>query len=298
MYNLKLYYIFTILILYFLIIHTLKKNNKIKEQLTTTNNSNRFLLNHILKTNSENNIKILYIVGVENSIRNIALLENNYEILKNKHSLDWCFNHFDGDNSLWKNEKWYDNLNCTKNTKKGTKVIQWLNITPEIALDYDYLWFVDGDIGLEKFNYDSYYKMLDKFKPLLSQPSVASHTLLGKSSDWPHLRYEHQFRNTIHICDKNIEVQTPFISTKVWNLIYEKLKLTNPISIWETELFYNNLIYDLNQIKFINFTSAVIHHDFKNLTSNNKDLKKARMLYKSPDPDNYDEKVLAIKKIL
>ena len=44
-------------------------------------------------------------------------------------------------------------VNKYKFIGKGCKAFQWRKITPKFSKAYDYLWFSDGDIGLEKFNW-------------------------------------------------------------------------------------------------------------------------------------------------
>ena len=114
-------------------------------------------------------------------------MKNNYKILKNINEITWCFNHFDGTNELWKTEDWYNNINGIKNIGIGSKITQWKKITPKISKQYDYLWFLDGDMGLEKFNWNRYYNMLVNLNPILSQPGILPAFKGGRASDWSHL---------------------------------------------------------------------------------------------------------------
>jgi len=246
-------------------------------------------------------MKILLILTVEDSVKNVKLITNNYKILQNDNEITWCFNHFDGTNKEWVKESWYKNLNCVKNIGIGSKITQWKKITPTISKSYDYLWFLDGDMGLEYFQWKSYYDMLVKTKPLLSQPGILPASEGGKASDWKHTCCTDENRNTIFECSKDkcskgkwyngIENGTPFISTKIWDLIYEKMILTDPRSTWETVGFYNKIANDLNSPKLINFYSPVVHHDFRNLKKI-KSVDAKRKLLISPDPDNYETKLL------
>ena len=120
-------------------------------------------------------MKILLIVTVEDSAKNVNLVKNNYKILENINEITWYFNHFDGTNKFWKKEDWYNNINCVKNLEIGSKITQWKKITLEISNQYDYLWFLDGDMGLEKFNWNSYYDMLVNLNPILLIPFSAPH---------------------------------------------------------------------------------------------------------------------------
>ena len=181
-------------------------------------------------------LKVLYIIGVENSQRNVTLMKKNYDKLKIYDKITFCFNHFDGENTEWEKEDWYNNLNCIKNIGIGSKITQWLKITPDIAKNYDYLWFSDGDIGLKKFDWKIYESMLINMKPLLSQPAVIAGET-GRASDHKHLCYTNKKKNSIYICKKNIEIMTPFISTKIWRLIYEKMKFTDKRSDWKQNIF-------------------------------------------------------------
>lgn len=273
------------------------KENEKNEENEENRSSNEYLSDYICNNFSNSkNIKVLYIVGVENTAKNISLMKSNYELLKIYDNITWCFNHFDGTNTKWKKHSWYNNLNCIKNIGIGSKVTQWLKITPDIAKQYDYLWLSDGDIGLESFNWNVYANMLKSMNILLSQPAILPHKS-GRASDHKWLCFKSSKKNTIQLTKKNIEVMTPFISTKIWNLIYEKMILTDNRSIWETEFFFNKIIDDLNQPKFINFKSPVIHYDYRNLKKI-KSIDAKRKLLHSPEPYNYKDKILKIKYII
>ena len=247
-------------------------------------------------------MKVLLIITVEDSVKNVNLIRNNYKILQNYNEITWCFNHFDGTNKEWNKESWYNNMNCIKNIGIGSKITQWKKITPNISKLYDYLWFLDGDMGLENFNWNSYYNMLVKTNPILSQPGILPASEGEKASDWKHTCCTDKNRNTILKCSKDkwyngIENGTPFISTKIWDLIYEKIILTDPRSTWETVFFYNKIANDLNSPKLINFFSPVVHHDFRNLNKI-KSVDAKRELIISPDPDDYETKILNLFNII
>jgi len=247
-------------------------------------------------------MKVLLIITVEDSVKNVNLITNNYKILQNYNEITWCFNHFDGTNKEWNKESWYNNMNCIKNIGIGSKITQWKKITPNISKPYDYLWFLDGDMSLEKFNWKSYYNMLVEINPILSQPGILPASEDGKASDWEHTCSTDKNRNTIFKCSKDkwtngIENGTPFISTKIWDLIYEKIILTDPRSTWETVFFYNKIANDLNSPKLINFFSPVVHHDFRNLNKI-KSVDAKRELIISPDPDDYETKILNLFNII
>ena len=248
------------------------------------------------KKNINKKIKVLYIVGVEDSLKNVILMRNNYKKLKKYNEITWCFNHFDGTNKEWIKEAWYNNINCIKNIGIGSKITQWEKITPQISKQYDYLWFSDGDMGLEKFNWNNYREMLLNYNPILSQPGILPGKT-GRDSDHKHLSCTSENKNTIQVCNKNIEIQTPFISTKIWNLIYEKIKLTDNRSCWETEDFFNKIADDLKNPKLINFISPLVHHDYRNLNKI-KNIDARRQRFNSPEPDNYKAKILNIKKTI
>ena len=220
-------------------------------------------------------------------------------ILKKYNEITWCFNHFDGTNKEWKKKSWYNKLNCLKNIGIGSKITQWKKITPNIAKKYNYLWFLDGDMGLEKFNWKYYYNMLLRINPILSQPGISASSKNGRASDWPHLCCTNENFNTIQKTHRGnaIENQSPFINTIIWPLIYEKMALTNVKSDWEVCFFYNKIADDLDSIKLVNFFSPVVHHDFRNLNKI-KSVDSKRELIESPHPDNYENKILNIKKNL
>jgi len=237
--------------------------------------------------------KILYIVGVENSYKNIELIRKNYNSLRYFNEIQWCFLHFDGENDLWKEELWYNKIsNKYKFIGKGCKVAQWGKIHPVIAQEYDYLWFSDGDIGLERFKWNIYRQMLIRYRPLLSQPAILPIYPGRRASDHRHLNWKKNMKiGKIHF----VEVMSPFISTKIWPLIYEKIQLTDKRSIWDTEKFFNKLVDELHSIKYLNYLSPVIHHNFKNLQIDSS-LECQRKFFYSPEPKNYYSKISYIAK--
>ena len=263
--------------------------------------TNEYLSKIITNNNIFNKkIKILLIVTVEDSVKNVNIMKNNYKILENVDEITWCFNHFDGANELWKTEDWYYNINGIKNIGIGSKITQWKKITPQISKHYDYLWFLDGDMGLEKFNWNSYYNMLVNLNPILSQPGILPAFKGGRASEWPHTNLTDKNKNTIYKGynkDNVIENGTPFISTKIWDLIYEKMILTDDRSDWETCNFFNKIAIDLNSPRLINFISPVVHHDYRNLNKI-KSVDSQRKLFVSPDPDDYKTKILNIKNTI
>ena len=245
-------------------------------------------------------MKILLIVTVENSVRNVNLIENNYNKLKDFKEISWAFNHFDGKNDLWKEKNWYNNLNCIKNVEIGSKINQWKKITPKISRFYDYLWFLDGDMGLEKFNWNEYYKMLVRWQPILSQPGILPSIPGGRASDFSWLCLNDKNKDKIFKLSNieycHIEVQTPFISTKIWDLLFEKIQLTDARADWEIGSFMNKITKDLNCKRLVNFKSPCVHYDFRNY-QDIKSLDNRREYIESPDPIDYENKISKIKKI-
>ena len=104
--------------------------------------------------------------------------------------------------------------------------------------------------------------MLIKYKPLLSQPSVLPKIKGGRASDQKYLNWEKG--KSIHKIHR-IEVMAPFISNKIWPIIYEKLELTDIRSIWEIEKFFNQIVTDCGSDRYLNHLSPIVHYDFRNL---------------------------------
>ena len=215
-------------------------------------------------------------------------MRNNFKIIGHIKNIQWCFLHIDNTNNLWKREEWYNNIpDKFKFIGEGCKAFQWGKITPNFSKLYHYLWFSDGDIGLEKFNWNNYKEMLIKYKPLLSQPSVLPNIKGGRASDHKDLNWKKG--ESIHKIHK-IEIMSPFISTKIWPLIYEKLELTDIRSIWEIEHFLNQVSTDCGSDKYINHLSPIVHYDFKNLQKNLL-LDCQRKYFYSSTPSNYSSKI-------
>ncbi len=276
------------------IILTCKEKFRKKDEKYTSSE-----ISQIYRNFRSGDIRVLYIIGVENSKRNVDLMKKNYEKLKKYSDIDWCFLHVDGDNSEWEHEKWYRDLNPIKFIGIGCKASQWKKISPQIAKKYDYLWFSDGDIGLDKFSWPLYKFMLSKYQPLVSQPSVLAGSESNRASDHSHLNWKKTSGHLVKLNqlgkDYRVEVMSPFISSSIWNLIYEKLQLTDLRSIWEIEFFYNKIADDLQSDRYLNNMSPVTHYDFKNLQKNTS-LDCKRELLISPDPSDYQNKINHIRK--
>ena len=225
-------------------------------------------------------IQVLQILSVEDSERCASLITKNIEKLEEfGNEFNFAILHFDGSNEHWKNLSWYNDSSRVvfRCLKPGTKTFQWKKIKPELVEQYDYVWFSDCDIGLEKFNWPVYRKILNRSQYLISQPSVMPSRPGGRSTDKHWLRFRKGVGLTKIVRTghrKRSESQTPIISSKCWSLIYEKLLQMNNRSIWGIQSFWEKLVK--NKILLVH-GSPVVHHDTRTLSVNGGERKLIRI---------------------
>ena len=246
-----------------------------------------FLIYHILVLKQKETFKqekVIILACVENSYRAVELWSENYKQLNKYYNVfDIILVHFDGNNDIWKqNFPYYRNNNIRYVIKKNScKASNWEILTPNLVKYYDYVWLMDGDILLKDWCWYKYRKELTKFD-LISQPAIKPFKKNGRSSDYKFLRYK-SYVNTSRA--RLIEQQVPFISTKLWPIIYEKILLSNKRSSWGIEFFWNRICRRILSNKFlVVHSSPVIHLDWKTIgVKNNNCLRK---FIRSPDPKN------------
>jgi len=129
---------------------------------------------------------------------------------------------------------WKDNMTAipTRVTLTGKghlcKMQAWIQVTPEIASSYDYVWFLDDDVRLDDFSWDLYHRVLATFRPLVSQPAVLPAKDVNRSTDVVELRMvpDEVMDSNKFVIAKTVfrtEVQTPILSSKLWNLVWKRL---------------------------------------------------------------------------
>ena len=210
-------------------------------------------------------VKTVIVYPVENSKRCCNLINNNFIKLNQYDNIDFIFLHFDGENSLWKQYDWYNNSEriILKSLERGSKTFQWKLLKPNIVNDYDYIWLSDCDLGLELFEWKKFINIVIAQKSLITLPAIKGLNG-GRSTDIPCLRYKAKHKRGYEYVGRS-EVGTPFINTKCWNLIYEKLLLMNNRSDWGLCVFWSKLQSNKNLLVHC---SPVVHYNFRNYGKN------------------------------
>ena len=205
--------------------------------------------------------KILLVTSVENTERCVKTWTENVHHLK-KYDDEFCtmFIHLDGENSLWKTKfENYDNYMVHLNG--GSKVTNWRLLSCDLVKQYDFLWLVDSDISLKKWDWNL-------FKPyalteIVLQSAVMPRAPGKRSSDHSQLRWKKGKTVTQY---KRIETMAPFDST-FWPIVYEKLLLTDKRSAWETEFWYSAMAKKLMNKNYlcVVHVSPIIHLDWRSM---------------------------------
>jgi len=138
----------------------------------------------------------------------------------------------------------------------GCKVHFWRShLVPSLTDQFDYLWLMDGDLRMDYFSWDLYRHFLVRHEPVLSQPSIVGWTPATRSTDHKSLRMRSDPQNLnsrYHTHDKDlpfplawesfkVEMQAPLVSTKIWPVIFQRMKTVNGSSAWAIEGFWNAL---------------------------------------------------------
>jgi hypothetical protein len=219
-------------------------------------------------------LRVLVAPCVANSARAAVLWEQNLKALQRAQMLtgdvfDIWMLHFDGQDNLWENTS-YSNATVTFRTVQvGCKVDMWLHITPEHTAAYDYIWLLDGDLGLEFWDWQTYRKSLTD-KDLISQPAVKSKRYFSRTTDhWDLMRKWWTPWVVVNTVTR-IELMTPFIHAGLWPMIHQKLKLTDSNYAWEIELFWCDLAANISGVKSFRVMqrSPVVHYNWRAISEN------------------------------
>ena len=77
-----------------------------------------------------------------------------------------------------------------RRARRGCKSDFWQLVSEEVASQFDYVWFLDGDVGLGLFSWSIYRAVLLLLSPLLSQPAIVPVGPGLRASDWTQLHMQ------------------------------------------------------------------------------------------------------------
>lgn len=223
---------------------------------------------------NNDNIRIFLFLSMEDSDRCSKLFDKNYKILEKYISEHGDYFHifitfFEETNN-------YLNLNQYPLVKdvvynKGPKLKQWKLIKPCALKNFDYIWFCDCDLGFETFDWSlfRYYLINDNdllYQPYISkQPKLNGKIVSQKTSSYNHLKFVNAKKEKC-VSTHFIEVQTPFIHSNLYNIVYERMKLmTNDKSIWGLDYWWSYFCKKVHKDSIKLIKTSVVHYDFNNL---------------------------------
>ena len=153
--------------------------------------------------------------------------------------------------------------------RSGCKAEHWAAVPLSLTSRYDYVWVIDEDISLTDFDWPLFKKIILQCRPLVIQPSVKPLSPKGRSSDWKHLRYHKVDHDAEEV--EHTEVQTCFLSSKLWEVVHHRLSNMDTTSVWGLDFFWSKVAWscrtDVRPGPLVVFSTSVIHHDFKSMNN-------------------------------
>jgi hypothetical protein len=196
-------------------------------------------------------LRVLVINPVQNSNASVDNFIRNYRKLKNNSFGDvfhFALFFYQGHHALFeKQHEWLKPKDSGpvvfSSRKQLCKAEAWYEITPDMAAKYDYLWLIDGDLGLDLFSWDLYRTVLVNMEPLISQPSVVPKGRGLRSSDLVglNMKYWGRINNMlpIYIEIGRTEIMCTMVSSQLWPSFYNRLEHTDRLSAWFTSDFWD-----------------------------------------------------------
>lgn len=194
-------------------------------------------------------LRVLVVNPVQNSHKALDNFVRNYQKLQNNSFGDvfhFALFFYQGSNDKFTEHDWYhdpDGPVVFASTAQTCKAEAWYLITPELAAKYDYLWLLDGDLGMDLFSWDLYRTVLVNMEPLVSQPSVVPKGLDLRSSDLEGLNMWHwETLNgmlPVYIEISRTEIMCTVVSSQLWPSFHDRLEHTDRLSAWYTSDFWD-----------------------------------------------------------
>jgi len=106
-----------------------------------------------------------------------------------------------------------DILDVSHNPKK---IWNWIgHCTPDRLANYDYAWFIDGDITLTSLNWQAFWQQVKLMRPKIAQASIIGKTSSGKSTVHPILRFNSDAR-VMAAEVPIVELGSPLLEVETW----------------------------------------------------------------------------------
>jgi hypothetical protein len=255
----------------------------------------------VLESPSPPRLSILMVLPVENSKRCSELMNRNFERISTfTDQFQIALLHFDGEGDHFDDFKWVQDPNIVvmRSRLVGTKIFQWKQITPLLCNKYDYIWFLDTDLGVEQLEWNLIRTALIQRKPLYCQPSVLGYQN-GRSTDVSCLRHDpHTVESnslTPYAHPRRSEVQTPILDARMYPIVYEYIKLMDNLSDWGVDTYWDSICMQCSRPMLLVYT-PLVHYDFNNVKKNGA----VRRLIKNYRKDvvNYDQMISELKKTI
>ena len=107
------------------------------------------------------------------------------------------------------------------------KIYDWVMYADrDRLLNYDYIWFIDGDIKLTSLNWQAFWQNVHVMKPKISQPGMIGGNSNQPGTTWTTLRYQSDAR-IIAAEVPIVEIQAPLLEVETW-LKYRDIMFNNP----------------------------------------------------------------------
>ncbi|KAL7535701.1 hypothetical protein ACHAXR_006675 [Thalassiosira sp. AJA248-18] len=96
------------------------------------------------------------------------------------------------------------------------KIWNWiLHCTESRLAEYDYVWFIDGDISLKSLNWQAFWQQVKLMRPKITQAGTIGNGREGHATVHPVLRFKEDSR-LIAAEVPILEVQSPLLEVETW----------------------------------------------------------------------------------
>jgi hypothetical protein len=194
-------------------------------------------------------LKVLIVTVTEDSQRAVDFLEANLEKLQNNSfgdTFDLALFIQTGSDDNFKSRPWYTQHNgqvVMKQKKAVCKAEAWLQIQPAMAGRYDWIWLLDGDIGLDMFSWDLYRVVLANAQPLVSQPSIIPRRPGELASDIPDLDMKWWMTldgsMPVSLGVPTTGTSCVMLSAFLWPAVHSRLATTRGLAASNTSVFWD-----------------------------------------------------------
>merc|ERR1712176_223453 len=157
---------------------------------------------------------------------------------------DFAFSHFTGNNSLFKDEAWYNSDNVImRNVERKCKLGYWQELDgDEVRDNYDFIWFLDSDLSFKYFDWDLFRSFLIKYNPVTAQPAIVPRSKGDRQSDYWFLGMQSELKQSEVVLVRTTsitEVMAAIINAKMWPTIHARILDHDASGAWGTDGFWS-----------------------------------------------------------